>query len=263
MSLEEDKKYLEDVKNSLTIEQVSQLLAELGGDPQLQGNIIKSRTICHCGNSHKLYYYDNTKLFKCFTDCDSTWDIFQLILKLKKNNNIDWNLYQAVDYIANYFNLAPRKQKKENLENELKDWQILNKYINNNNLKEENKQIIEFKKYDNKILKYLPHPRIIPWEKEGITREIMEAYGICYNPSSQGIVIPHYNENNELIGIRERTLIKENETNGKYKPAIINRQMYNHPLGFSLYGLNWSKEQIKKIKKAIIFERRKKLSFIC
>ena len=85
----------------------------------------------------------------------------------------------------------------------------------------------------------------------------MKVRGICYNPASQGIVIPHYNENNELIGIRERTLIKENEINGKYKPAIINRQMYNHPLGFNLYNLNNSQNNIRDIKKAIIFEGEK------
>lgn len=103
----------------------------------------------------------------------------------------------------------------------------------------------------------MPHPRIIPWESEGISQEVMKVRGICYNPASQGIVIPHYNENNELIGIRERTLIKENEINGKYKPAIINRQMYNHPLGFNLYNLNNSQNNIRDIKKAIIFEGEK------
>ena len=41
-----------------------------------------------------------------------------------------------------------------------------------------------------------------------------------------------------MIGIRERTLIKDNEITGKYKPAIINHKMYNHPLGFNLYNIN-------------------------
>ena len=33
--------------------------------------------------------------------------------------------------------------------------------------------------------------------------------------------------------------------------------MYNHPLGFSLYNLNNSKNNIKKIQKAIIWESEK------
>ena len=85
----------------------------------------------------------------------------------------------------------------------------------------------------------------------------MDKSGICYDPVQQGIVIPHYNIDGKLIGIRERTLIKENENNGKYKPAILNNQMYNHPLGFNLYNLNNSKDNIKQMKKVFIFEGEK------
>ena len=85
----------------------------------------------------------------------------------------------------------------------------------------------------------------------------MDNRGIAYDPVMCGIVIPHYNIDNKLIGIRERTLIKEEESNGKYKPAILNYQMYNHALGFNLYNLNNSKENIRRIKKAIVFEGEK------
>ena len=44
---------------------------------------------------------------------------------------------------------------------------------------------------------------------------------------------------------------------GKYRPMFLNGQMYNHPLGLNLYNLNNSKQQINKIKKAIIFEGEK------
>lgn len=37
----------------------------------------------------------------------------------------------------------------------------------------------------------------------------------------------------------------------------LNRTMYNHPLGFNLYNINNSKENIKRTKKAIIFEGEK------
>ena len=37
----------------------------------------------------------------------------------------------------------------------------------------------------------------------------------------------------------------------------INKQMYNHPLGMNLYNLNNSKDQIKIIKKVVIFEGEK------
>ena len=85
----------------------------------------------------------------------------------------------------------------------------------------------------------------------------MRECGICYDPVMQGIVIPHYNIDGKLIGIRERTLIKENEDTGKYKPAILNYKMYNHALGFNLYNLNNSKENIVFYKKVIVFEGEK------
>ena len=251
--MDEEKEFLEETKKQISIEQMELLLAELGGEPQTQGDIIKCRTICHCGDSHKLYYYNNTRLFRCYTDCpEDSFDIFELIKKIKKREQSNWNLPQSLNYVLHYFGLAPKNRNFDSNDVELEDWKILNNY-NKNTSQEEDKQKIELQIYDSSILKFLPHPRIIPWEKEHITREVMESRGICYNPSSQGIVIPHYNKNGELVGIRERTLIKENEANGKYKPAIINRQMYNHPLGFNLYNLNFSKNNIKIIKKAILF----------
>ena len=259
----EGKQELEEIKNSLSLEQIEDLINELGGEPQrFNNNTLVCKTICHnCGGegSHKLYYYANTRLLRCYTGCaDNTFDIFALVERVNKNNGNDkWELPQSVRYIKNYFGIETKKQ--EGFETQLEDWKILNKY----NQEEKEKKKIEMKFYDENTLKYFPFPIIEPWEREGITRETMKSRGICYDPSAQGIVIPHYNDENKLIGIRERTLIKEEEKNGKYKPAYISGKMYNHPLGFTLYNLNNSKENIKNIQKAIIFERRKKLFAIC
>ena len=250
------KEWSENIKNSLTIEQVKDLLYALGGDPSVKGNIIVARTICHGGQSHKLYYYDNTKLFKCYTDCGETFDIYELIIKINKLENAEITLYQAIKFIINFFSLAISAENFVFSNEELSDWQILNKYEKNSSQKKE-ERIIELKYYDDKILKYLPHPKIPMWLNEGMTQEAIDAAGIRFDPVCWGIVIPHYAPNGKLIGIRERTLIKEEEENGKYKPAILNYQMYNHPLGFNLYNLNKSKDNIRKMKKAIIFEGEK------
>lgn len=164
-------------------------------------------------------------------------------------------LPQALNYIVKFFNLTIKKDDGFELLDDLEDWKVLNRY--NKELKEKEKQIVELKVFDEKILKYLPRPHILPWENEGITKEVCDLHNICYNPSSQAIVIPHYNKDSELVGIRERTLIKENEQFGKYKPALLNKKMYNHPLGFNLFNLNNSKDNIKTLKKVIIFEGEK------
>lgn len=244
------KEDLEKIKNDLTMEQIEELLISLGAEPHRQSNIIISRTVCHGGHSHKLFYYDNTKLFRCYTECSDTFDVFQLIMKVKENIQLP----QALRYILNFFNLTDT-YNEINYEDTLSDWNVLKKYLKNNEQKE--KQIVEFKFYEDTYLKHLPTPRILPWEQEGISKEVIKNKKICYNPSSQAIVIPHYDKDNHLIGIRERTLIKENEKYGKYRPSILNYQMFNHPLGFNCYNLNFSKENIKKIKKAIVFEGEK------
>ena len=180
-----------------------------------------------------------------------------MIIKVRYSEGKEITLPQAVIFLKNFFNLVDNKsQDFFGEQTELQDWQVLNKYIENTE-DTNNKQIVQLKFYDDKVLSYLPRPRILPWEVEGMTRDIINYHNICYNPSNQAIVIPHYDENGNLIGIRERTLIKENEIYGKYRPMYLNKQMYNHPLGFSLYNLNNSKDNIKNIKKVIVFESEK------
>lgn len=248
------------IKNELTIEQVMDLVAELGGEPRMQpgGEYFTARTICHGGDSHKLYYYNNTHLFRCYTYCSpEIFDIFELVRKVNSRQNQDWTLPHAVAYVASYFGLAVLTNDFDNEQSKLQDWQILSKYDKINSTSNNEKQRVEMKFYDDKILTHLPRPHILPWEQEGITYEVMQSRGICYDPAAHGIVIPHYDINGQLIGIRERTLVKEEEKYGKYKPAILNGNMYNHPLGFALYNLNQSKENIKIIQKAIVFEGEK------
>ncbi len=264
----------DEIKNSLAIDDVLRLVAELGGEPIVinSGSAFTSRTICHNilgEGSHKLYYYDNTKLFKCYTDCASSFDIYELVQKVKNVNKeykIDyknggqgreWQLHDAIEFVAIYFGFSGESEEFENLNSPLEDWKIFDKIQQRQQRIEAPKQIVELKKYDEAILRNLPQLRILPWEREGISEEVIKHREIAYNPRTHGIVIPHRDIDNNLIGIRERTLIKEEEQFGKYKPSILNGVMYNHPLGFNLYNLNNSKNSIKYFKKAIVFEGEK------
>ena len=271
----ERKKHLEEIKNNLTIEQIYEFLAEMGGEPQLHEDTIISRTICHNPPGHgsfKLYYYDNTKLFRCFTECSEqgAFDIFQLTLKIKtlagevisywSKEAIEtvrpWELPDAIHFVAMFFGLEEKNENFSLEHRELQDWKIFDKLEAKKHLKK-SKQVVSLKIYDDNFLNNFPQPKILPWIKEGISQNIITLHNIRYDPKNQGIIIPHYDINNALIGVRERTLLKENEIYGKYKPAIINGQMYNHPLSFNLYNLNHSKNNIKVIKKAIVFEGEK------
>ena len=250
------------IKESLSLEQVEQFLADHGGEPIRRIGCLVSRTICHNpateDASHKLYYYENTKLFKCYTECADTngFDIFDLTRKIMKiQSGIEWTLYDAQVYIINYFSLDVESDFS-NQSDKISDFSIFDKYERNLQLHDK-QQKSELQIFDDKILQHLPYRKISPWLKEGITEEVMQSRGIKFDPYNYGIVIPHYNINNELVGIRERTLIKENEDKGKYIPAILNGKMYNHPLGFNLYNINKSAQNIKSTKKVIIGEGEK------
>ena len=247
------------IKNELTIEQVADLVAELGGEPQQKDDILLCKTICHCGESHKLYYYNSTHLFHCYTGCDNaSFDIFDLYKKVKnREHNVEHSLPWSITQVASYFGIIEEIDKSAwDLQNPMQDWDILKRYATTAVYTPP--KIIEPPIYDEAILKYLPHPIIQPWIEDGISREIMEQRGICYDPVYHGIVIPHYDMYGNLIGIRERTLVKENaEKYGKYRPAILDGKQYNHPLGSNCYNLRFSADAIRRTKKVLVFESEK------
>lgn len=249
---------IDEIKSNLTIEQIKDIVAELGGEPQIQNNTVLCKTICHCGDSHKLYYYDNTHLFRCYTGCEEpTFDIFELVRKVRSRElNCDYQLPQAIDYVAQYFGYSPNHIFEE-LTSINEDLKYLQNYDRIKNIQLENK-IIELKEYNDNFLKHFPRPIITPWIEDGISQEIMDYYEICYDPKNCGIIIPHRNIDGKLIGVRERTLIQEDaEKYGKYKPMKLGKKMYNHPLSFNLYGLYQNQQHIKDFKKAMVFESEK------
>ena len=259
-------KYNKDtLKENLTIEEVFELVNELGGEPEMKNDFFISKTICHNtlenlhNASHKLYYYNNTHLFHCYTECDETsFDIYELILKINKNMGIqNYTLSKAIYFIAKYFGYTNDIfDFEDNTKETLEDWKIINNFKKKKELTKSIKNF-KLKTYDEQILKHFPQPHIIPWELENISYKAILFNNIHYNPIKEEILIPHYDINNNLIGVRSRTIIKENEIYGKYKPAFIHNKMYNHPLSFNIYNLNNSKDNIKIFKKAIIYEGEK------
>ena len=89
------------IKEQITIENIYDLLDYLNAAPQMFNNYIISRTVCHNGDSHKLYYYENTQLFKCYSGECGTFDVFELIQKVEKAEDLN----QAIYFVVNFFNL--------------------------------------------------------------------------------------------------------------------------------------------------------------
>ena len=252
-----------EVREKLNIEQIYGLLEEWGGLPEYTDFGILSSTICHNPpgeGSRKLYYYSNTDLFQCYTGCGS-FDIFELLVKIAK---IQWNkefdLNDAVRYIAIKFGLAG--EQEDIGEEALIDWKTLNAYDRIQELEIKDYHV-ELKEYDKTILDRMNYNvKILPWLKEGITQEVMDYNRIGYYPGAAQITIPHFDINGRFIGLRGRSLCQPDiDMYGKYRPIMIPHGdkplLYNHPLGMNLYNINNSKDNIRQTGRAIIFEGEK------
>lgn len=250
-----------EIRQALGLENIYDLLIEWGGDPEYTEFGILSSTICHNPpgeGSRKLYFYENTGLFRCYTGCDSAFDIFELCSKVMKiQYDEEFDLNDSVLWVARRFGLSGMI-KDDDMGKTLDDWKILSNYSRIQEIElKDNK--VTLKDYDKTILDRLNYKiKILPWLDEGISQEVIDKAHIGFYPGADQITIPHYDINGRFVGLRGRTMCKdEAELYGKYRPMKINNQLYNHPLGMNLYGLNWSKNAIGIMKKAIIFESEK------
>lgn len=249
-----------EVRESLTTENIFDLLQEWGGDPEYAQFGILCSTICHNRpgeGSKKLYYYSNTGLFRCYTGCDSFFDIFELTTKIA---DIQWSkefdLNDSVRWIAQKFGMSGRVD--DSMDEGLEDWKIFSNYERIQSI-ELKTQEISLKEYDADILDRFNYTvKISPWLQEGITQDSLRQNRIGFYLGGDQITIPHYDKNGRFIGLRGRTVCAdEGERFGKYRPLKVNKQLYNHPLGMNLYNLNNSKDNIRLMKKAIVFEGEK------
>ena len=249
------------IREALTDENVFDLLQEWGGDPSRDTFGYVSATICHNPpgeGSRKLYYYENTGLFRCYTGCDSYFDIFELTAKVAKIQwDKDFDLNDAVRWIAQKFGFSGDHEDRPEDE-ELDDWKYLATYERIQDIELKDNSVI-LKAYENDILERFNYSvKIGPWLREGISQAAMDQAQIGFYPGGDQITIPHFDKNGRFVGLRGRTLCAdEGERFGKYRPMKINKQLYNHPLGMNLYNFNHSKDNIKLMKKAIIFEGEK------
>ncbi len=257
---------LNELLDSLTDEDIINIVCSLGADRYEQGDkSIIFPTICHNENaedaSMKLYYYKENKKFHCYTECDSNFNLFTLIEKVfllrggnkvetkedKKNPN-DFYFYDTVLYVLN---------KAEDVD--VVSFSGKDKvYKSQRDKFRRKKREIELPVYSENLLSIFEKSYPSIWLHEGITKESMDLFNIRYSISRNKIIIPHYNIDNELIGIRGRAL-NEDEINlfGKYMPVEIEDKWYKHPLSQNLYGLNLNKDAIKRTKQVVIFEGEK------
>ena len=245
----------------MTIENIIEIVTRLGADRyEEKSDYVIFPTICHNIHSEeanmKLYYYNNNKIFRCYTECDDAFNIYELVNKRfkllgkhrvdtfedKKTDN-DYTFYDIITFISKNINLSFTEDERKYIGK-------ANKYLR--------KEQPKLQVYSEGILNIFSNMYPIEWINEDISPDTMDYFNIKFSISRNSIIIPHYNINGELVGIRERALDEEQiERYGKYHPIEIEGKMYSHQLSLNLYGLDRVKDNIKRRKKIIIAEGEK------
>ena len=235
---------------NLDSQQIINLLQHFGAENIVErDNAIICNTICHniSGGSQKLYYYKNSHSFMCYTEC-GYMSIFHFLKHYYELHNVkyDWftDVLQVALKCAN-MSLDSAAEAAPATVAPLRD-------------KYETEQKIHLPEVNPGILNVFTHYYPPEWLADRITKEAIDKFNILYSISQNKIIIPHYDPDNRLIGIRGRALNEwEIENIGKYAPVEIEGKWYSHKLSLNLYGLNVNKDNIKKYGIAFIFESEK------
>lgn len=232
------------LKDLLTINDVYDLLDELGAAPILKGDQITCRTICHGGNKHKLIYYHDSKKFSCFTGgCGHGWDLYNLIEKV-----FAYDFPNAYRYVASKFNVVTDGYV---MGGEVVDTSFIKKF----KIKEDQHILEEISSNLLNSFYKLYHKM---WIEDNISIKTMLKFNILFSIKENKIIIPHFDVDSRLLGIRGRALNEDEIQAGKkYMPIFHKGKVRKHPTGGNIYGLNRTKQDVLRYKTIILFESEK------
>lgn len=233
----------------LNTDKIIDLMEQLGVETYVRrpGYVIFP-TICHNEDpaqaSMKLYYYENTHIFYCYTECNGM-SIFSFLKHYYESHNLsyDWyeDIYKVILDCSNFRLAAPGHATYKSIRDQYR-----------------RPEHIQLPTYSEGILNTFTKFYPPEWLNDGISKTAMDKFNILYSIPQNKIIIPHYNIDNKLVGVRGRALNPwEVENIGKYMPVQIEGKWYSHPLSLNLYGLNKTKENIKKTGICFIFEAEK------
>lgn len=242
--------YAEIISN-LDTDSVIHLMTELGADRyDDRGDFVIFPTICHnlesSEASMKLYFYKKNKMFVCYTECGSM-SIFKFLRTYYEERQIEYDWYQDIYEVV--CNCSSFKQKEGFIKpvyKSLKErYSVARKEVQ---LPEYSPNVLDC------FIKHYPPE----WLNDGISKLAMDKFNISYSISQNKIIIPHYDIDGRLVGIRGRALNEwEVENVGKYAPIRVENTWYKHPLSMNLYGLNVNRKNIRAHGLCFLFESEK------
>lgn len=239
-------------RQSLKVNDIINILSKYDVHPvRITDDYIVFPTCCHniSGGSAKLYYYINSNLFHCYTECNTSFDIFELITKIEKlRTGEEISLYTALSICGvNPYSIQDINDNSKHQQTVDYMYQFAKSVYKITEIPSIDETVLRASIFNTDILSL--------WELEGITLSTMKKYKIGYDPINNCITIPIYNEKGKLVSVRGRFLSEEEEV--KYKPITFNNKILSAPSSQMLYGLFQTKEAIQASKTVIIFESEK------
>lgn len=241
--------------NKLNTTDIIRLLEKLGvpeASIKYGNDALIIPTICHndlsseC--SHKLYYYEESKRFYCYTHCKGM-SPFDFIINTYKARGYKIEFIEAYNILSTIVSnrmktgFAIIETPKEHKTSQFnKDWEK------------------QFTIYNSHILEcFTQQPKFLePWLKEGIDYDVMMEFGVHFDMVRNRMVFPVLDRLGRLVGIRVRNFNQKDIDEGrKYMPLWQNQELYNCPKMMVAYGFYQNKKIIKRSKEAIVFEAEK------
>jgi hypothetical protein len=246
------------LKAKLTDKNIIQVINNLGGELREDNDeymIFTSITYDVDANSHKakLYCYKANYSFVEYHISMETFDIFELVKERQRLLGVKYGFVDCMKFVCSSIGVDYNS----------KGFDVKQSDFVNANLKRftNPSHKVELQVFDDVILNKFEHWYHQSWIDDNISIDTMKKYGIMYYDYGNQIIIPCYNQYNQLIGIRARNL--DPNVEAKYIPYKDldwhngNKGWYKFNVGSTFYGLNHNVQAIQKTKKVIICESEK------
>lgn len=246
------------LKNRLTEQHIVTILSDLSAT--IETNDDKSivfSSICHHldaeNHKKKLYYYKDSGNFYCYS-CGNSFDVIGLIRQRWELQNLDFCFVDILNYIVDLVDINIDSVTRINPKVDTSDWKsIMSKYDRYES------DIPDVQIFNVDVLKFFSECYPLAWLEEGYTVDIMRNFDICYYPLQNATIIPVYDEQKQLVGMRQRCWNPSDlELGRKYVPVrLLNNEQFNFPTSQYFYGEWCVFSAIRKHKKCVLVESEK------
>lgn len=201
--------------------------------------------------SPKLYFYKDTSIYVGMT-AGRSYDIISLVQTRLSLLKQPCSFLDACQFILDTTNINPDSISRVKKEGHVYDWSNLERFIK---VRKYGNQLSE---YNRNIIDTLPPLYPQAWIDEGISEETMDKYQIRYYERCNQTVIPCFDDEARLVGVRVRNWDKDRVEQAKYMPLVtLDGQCYKFNTNQVFYGINYNKPEIERTGKVIIVESEK------